>query len=143
DPPLALDPVDDRRVTGLADVNRLHRHRPGLRAGDPERAEAPLVLCALRLLDRRDGDRGVDPLGEVPETLAPDATRDRDLAAVHQSLQHLRDVAVVRPAARGPGDGSGVRKLARAQRPRVAQALEDVAPEAVVLAQPRSCVLVA
>ena len=144
DAPLALHALDHRGLAGLADVDRLHRHRPRLRPGDAERGEPALVLEPLGFLDGWD-DRvgGIDALRHVPETLAPDSAGDRHLAAVHQDLQHLGDVAVVRPAARGPRHCGRVRELARAQRARVAQPLEDVAPEAVVVLQPDPRALVA
>src|SRR5204863_3789117 len=65
--PLALDAFDYGGLTGLADVDRLHRHRSGFRSGDAERGQPALVLPTPGLLDGRDGEVGrVDALGEVP-----------------------------------------------------------------------------
>ena len=72
DAPLALDTLDDGRLAGVTDVDRLHRHGPGFLPGDAERGEPPLVLAPLGVLDRRDGDVGrVDALGQVPQPLLP------------------------------------------------------------------------
>ena len=67
DAPLALHALDDGRLPRLADVDRLHRHRPRLRPRDAEGREPALVPDPLRLLDRRDLDVGrIDALGQVP-----------------------------------------------------------------------------
>ena len=98
-----------------------------------------LVLPSLRLFDRRDRGVGrVDALGHVPQPLAPDTARDRDLASHHQALQHLRDVAVVRPAGRGPGDDARVRDVARGERSGARQPLDDVAAKRIVLLDPKA-----
>ena len=86
---------------------------------------------------------GVDAFGEIPQPLTPDAAGDRDLAARLHQLEHHRDVAVVRPAGRGPGDGARVRDVARRNRPGPFEELEDLAPGAVVVAKPVPCSLVA
>ena len=97
----------------------------------------------MRVVLRRDDDVGrVHPLGEIPQPLAPDASGDRNLPAHHQELQHLGDVAVVRPPGRDPRHHARVRDVARAQRPGAAEQFEDVAPEAVVVADPRVRALV-
>ena len=97
----------------------------------------------MRVVFRRDDDvGGVHPLGKIPQPLAPDSPGDRDLPAHHQELQHLGDVAVVGPPGRGPRHHARVRDLARAQGPGAAEQLEDVAPEAVVVADPRVRALV-
>jgi hypothetical protein len=120
-------------------MNRLHRHRPRGPPGDPECGKPPLALSPLGLVDRRHVDVArIDPLGEIPESLSPDPAGDRDLAAHHQELQHLRHVATVRPPARHPRDDGRVRDVAGAQRPRAGEQVEDVAAKAVVLAQPRA-----
>jgi hypothetical protein len=112
DPPFALRALDHGRFTGVADVDRLDRHRGGLLPGDAERGAPPLVLDPGRLLDRRNDDVGrVHVLGEVPQALPPDAAGDCDLAAHRQELQHLRDVAVVRPAGRSPRHDTRVRDI--------------------------------
>ena len=146
DAPLALGALDHGRLAGLADVDRLDRHRRSSSAGRCRaRRAAARSSTRRRLLDRRDDDVGrVDALGQVPQPLAPDAPGDRDLAAHHQELQHLGDVAVVRPPGRRPRHDARVRDVARGQRPGAAEQLEDVAPEAVVVAEPvtraaRSC----
>ena len=85
----------------------------------PSEASRRSFLTRSRLVDRRDDDVGrVDALGEVPQPLPPDAPGDRDLAAHHQELQHLGDVAVVRPAGRGPRHDARVRDVARASAAR-------------------------
>ena len=110
----------------------------------PSEVSRRSFLIRWRFLDGRDDDVGrVHPLGEIPQPLAPDAPGDRDLPAHHQELEHLGDVAVVRPPGRGPRHHAGVRDVARAQRPGAAEQLEDVAPEAVVVADPRVRALVA
>ena len=110
----------------------------------PSEASRRSFFAALGLLDRRDGDVGrVDPLGQVPQPLPPDAPGDRDLAAHHQELQHLGDVAVVRPPGRCPRHDARVRDVARAQRPGAPEQVEDVAPETVVVAQPGALLVVA
>ena len=69
------------------------------RAGDPERAQPALVADPARLVARHDRRVGrVDALGEVPQPLPALAAGDRDLAAHREELEHLGDVAVVRPA---------------------------------------------
>ena len=110
----------------------------------PSEASRRSFLIRCGLLDRRHDDVGrVDPLGQVPQPLPPDAPGDRDLAAHHQELQHLGDVAVVRPAGRGPRHHGRVRDVAGGQRPGAAEQLEDVAPEPVVVAEPGTHALVA
>src|SRR5205085_4877811 len=79
DAPLAFHSLDDGRLAGLADVDRLHRHRSRLRPRDSERREPPLILQALRLLGRWDLDTGrIDALRQIPEPLPPHASRARD-----------------------------------------------------------------
>ena len=109
----------------------------------PSEASRRSFSDPMRLVLGRDDDVGrVHPLGEIPQPLAPDAPGDRDLPAHHQELQHLGDVAVVGPPGRGPRHHARVRDVARAQRPGAAEQLEDVAPEAVVVADPRVRALV-
>ena len=123
DAPLALHALDDGGLAGLADVDRLDRHGRRLLAGDAERGEPALVLRAVCLVHRRDDDAGgVDPLRQVPQTLAPGAPGDRDLAAQHEELEHLGHVAVVRPAGRRPRHHARVGDVARAQRARSCRA---------------------
>ena len=64
------------------------------------------------LLRRERLTRRVDASSEVPQALPSPPSGDRDLAPHHQELQHLRDVAVVRPPGRRPGHDAGVRDLA-------------------------------
>src|SRR6478672_7984407 len=70
------------------------------------------------------------------EPLAPLAPRDRDLAAHREELEHLGDVAVVRPPRRRPWLDVRVRDVARHQRAAGAEQVEHVAPEAVVAVDP-------
>ena len=113
DAPLALRALDDGRLAGLADVDRLDRHGGRLLPGDPERGEPPLVPDPVRLVDGRDDDVGrVHARGDVPQPLPSETPGDRDLAAHHQELEHLGDVAVVRPAGRGPRHHARVRDVA-------------------------------
>ena len=143
DAPLALHTRDDRRLAHLADVPRLHGHLRRLRPRDTERREPPLVLRPLGRLDGRNDDIGrVDALRQVPHALTPDAPGDRDLSAHHQVLEHLRDVAVVRPTGRRPGDAARVGDVARGQRPSRPQQLQDVAPERIVVPEPHTLLLV-
>ena len=65
----------------------------------PRRPESPLVPDPTGFVERRDDDVGQVRRG-VPQRSARRGG-DRDLAAHHQDLQHLRDVAVVRPSCRG------------------------------------------
>ena len=112
-------------------------------AGDAERGEPPLVPDPMGVVFRREHDAGrIHALRQVPEPLAADAPGDRDLAAHHQELQHLGDVAVVGPPGRGPRNHARVRDVARAQRPGAGEQLEDVAAETVVVADPRVRALV-
>ena len=113
DAPFALRALDHGRLAGLAHVDRLDRHGGRLLPGDPERGEPPLVPDPARLVDGRDDDVGrVHPRGDVPQPLPSDTSGDRDLAAHHQELEHLGDVAVVRPAGRGPRHDARVRDVA-------------------------------
>ena len=84
----------------------------------------------------------VHAVGQVPNPLPPDAPGDRNLAAHQQELQHLGDVAVVRPPGRGPWHDTCVRDIARSQRPGAAEQVEDVAAETVVGAEPVPLLLV-
>jgi hypothetical protein len=66
-------------------------------AGRSRVRRAAARSSTLRLLDPRDVHGGrLDALGKVPQPLPADAAGERDLAAHHQELQHLGDVAVVR-----------------------------------------------
>ncbi len=137
DAPLALHALDDGGLARLADVDRLHRHRPPLRPRDAERCEPALVPDPLRLLDRGDLDVSrIDALGQVPEPLPPDPAGDRHLTASLHELEHLGDVAVVRPAGRRPRHDTRVRDVAGRERARALQQPEDVPPAAVVVAEP-------
>jgi hypothetical protein len=137
DAPPARDALDHRGLARVADVDGLHRHRRAPRPRDPERAQAPRVADRQRLLARDDrGVRWVDALREVPQSLPPPAAGHRDLAAHGQKLEHLRHVAVVRPARRRPRLDVGVRDVAGDQRAADAQQAEDVAAEAVVAVDP-------
>ena len=74
----------------------------------------------MRVASSTDGTRtrfGYTRSAQVPEPLAAGATRDRDLAAHHQALEHLRHVAAVRPAARLPRHDARVRDVARSSGP--------------------------
>ena len=72
DAPLALRPLDHRRLACLPHVDRLDRHRGGLAACDPEGGEPPFVHRPPRLVGRRDDDvRRVDALGDVPRRSRP------------------------------------------------------------------------
>ena len=73
----------------------------------------------------------------------PDPPGDRDLAAHHQELEHLGDVAVVGPPGRSPRRDARVGDVARAQRAGAAEQVEDVAPETVVVAEPGALLVVA
>jgi hypothetical protein len=103
DPPLALGAFDHGRLAGLADVDRLDRHRRALRPGDSERPQPPLIFGPAGLVDGRNRHVGrIHPLGQVPQSFPPEPPGDRDLGAHHQELQRLGDVALVGPAGRGP-----------------------------------------
>ena len=87
----------------------------------------------LRLVGRDDGCAGrVHPLGQVPDALPSDTTRDGDLATHHEELEHLGDVAVVGPSRRRPRHHAGVRNIARQERPGRAEPVENVASKPVV-----------
>ena len=86
--------------------------------------------------------RWVHALGKVPDPFAPDAPRDRHLASHHEELEHLRDVAVVRPPAGRPGHDRRIGDVARAQRARGREPVEDVPAESVIVAKPVALLLV-
>ena len=126
------DALDDRGLPDLAHDDRLERELGALRPGDAHRAEPSLVAQPLRVLRGRDGVVGVDPGGEVPEPVAAATAGGRDLPALDEAVEHHPHVAVVVPAAGGPGHHAGVGQLAHRQRTVGAQPLEDVAPAVVV-----------
>ena len=82
------------------------------------------------------GRRRVDPLGEVPQTLPAPPAGDRDLAVRREELEHLGDVAVVRPAGRRPRHLGGVRDVARRQRTGRRQQVEHPPAERLVGVEP-------
>ena len=103
----------------------------------PSDLQPPLAAEAVGLLlgERRQAG-GVHPLGQVPDALRSAPAGDRDLAAHQQELEHLGDVAVVRPAGRLPGHLGGVRDVARDERAGIAEPFQDIAPEFVIGGDP-------
>ena len=137
DPPLPADALDDRGLARVADVDGLHRHRPGRRARDAHRPQPALVASPQGLVGRDRLEVGrVDALGEVPEPLAPAPRAHRDLALQHEELEHLRHVPVAGPAARRPRHLARVGHVAGEERPGVAQARQHVLAEAGIRVEP-------
>ena len=142
DPPLPAHALDDRR---LARPRRRRAARPGTRG--PRARAMPRAPRRRSSRSRRASSEPrhrvvrVDAGGEVPQPVASLAAGGRDLAALHEEVEHHRDVAVVVPAARGPGLHAGVGQLALGQRPVGAEPLEDVAPAGVVRRDPVALVL--
>jgi hypothetical protein len=135
--PRSADALDRRRLAHIAHDVRFEGDGGPSRAGDAQRAQTPFVPDPARLVGGYDGYvRRVHARGQIPHALAPEATRDGDLAADHEELQHLRDVAVVCPPRRRPGDHTGVRNVAREDRPRCPEPIQDVASESIIGPQP-------
>ena len=133
DAPLSLHALDHGRLAGLAHVGRLARQLLVLCLAMP--SDASRRSFFLRRASSADGtttSAGYTRSGRSHTRSRPTRAGDRHLAAHHQELQHLRDVAVVRPPGRRPRDDARVRDVPRGQRPRAAEQLEDVAAEAVV-----------
>ena len=111
------------------------RRRP--RAGDAQGPQPLLVADPAGLLRRHHRHVGrVDPLGQVPQALPATAAGDGDLTAGREELEHLGDVAVVRPTRRLPRHLGGVGDVARGQRARGAQQVEHPPAEPVVGGEP-------
>ena len=135
-PPLPLQSVDRHGYAGVPHRDLLTREDGCLGAGYAERPESSLLPAPPGLVGGKGLEVGVDAVGDVPEPLPSDTSGDSDLSHPGQQLEHLGDVAVVRPAGGVPRQLAGVRHVAGEQRPGVAQAGEDVAPEAVVRLDP-------
>ena len=88
----------------------LGRHEPSERirvpelldCGDAERGESPRCRVAGSLLRWERAHRREPLLGQDPHTLAAGPGTGGHVAVVHEEGEHLRDVAVVRPARRAP-----------------------------------------
>ena len=76
------------------------------------------------------------PLGEIPHTLLPGATRDHHLALGPQHLEHHRRVPpVVVPPAGPPADGGAILERSGLKRSLGAQPGQDVPAERLVLSE--------
>src|SRR5215210_658241 len=137
--------VDDPSAGGSLDLGglaldllvvALPGHAEHLGARDSQRSQ-PAHREDPAGLAQRDGLHGrIDTLGEIPQPLPANATRDRHLPTRVEELEHLGDVAVAGPAARLPGHHARIRYVARRQRPRSAQELEDVPAKGSVRLEP-------
>jgi len=136
DPPLAAEPLDDRRLAGPADVERFDRGLGRPSASDAERAQPALVTTTAGLVGRDHLVVGVDPGREVPQLVAALAPGHGDLAALHHQAEQHQDVAVVVPSRGPPGPHGGVGQLALRQRPVGTQPVEDVAATGIVRPDP-------
>jgi hypothetical protein len=82
DAPLALGSFDLCRHASNLLVDPLSEHAENLGSRDAERPQPPFGLETPRLGQRQDlRHRRINTLSEIPHTLAPDPTTDRDLAA--------------------------------------------------------------
>jgi hypothetical protein len=78
--PLPGRALDDRRLTGVADVGRLDRMGRGGRPGQAERPQAPGVPLPHGVVEGQSDDvRRVDPSGQVPPSLLALASGDGHL----------------------------------------------------------------
>jgi hypothetical protein len=135
--PRARDALDDRGLARVAHNSGFDGDGDSRGARDPQRPQTSFITDPASFVRRDDGRiRRVNPLGQIPHALPPTATRDCDLAAHRQELEHLGDVAVPGPAGRRPGHHTGVRDVAGEKRPGCAEQVEDVAAKAVVESQP-------
>ena len=138
--------VDDPAARGSLDLGRfsldlLHVPLPAdadhLGPGDAQGAKPPHRKDPAGVRQRDHfGHRRVDALGKIPQPLPADAAGNRHLAARVEELQQLGDVAVAGPAGRLPRHHAGVGNVARHQRSRLAQQVQDVPAEGIVLLEP-------
>ena len=136
-PPFAADTVDGCGLTRFPDEGRLDRGGRAHCSRDAQRPQPAVVAHADRIVGRDDGDiDGIDPLGKVPHALPALPADDSDLALHHEELEHLGDVPVAGPSRRRPRNLARVRNVAREERTRRGEPLEDVADESVIGGQP-------